>query len=215
MITVAAHTEGSEIASFSNWNPTIVDLAAPGCNLHAIAPNGAAVTVSGTSFAAPLVSLAAGLIASAGITRPAEIKRRIVTTVAYDPHLEDRVGSKGRLDIVKAVAVKRDIVEAGVAGGGAQLRFGDIERTKGQVWSLCGRPVRPADVIRIVPQRWASPTPMLLLSRHFDGVGRFIGVHEERCPLPDDVSFRFKEVGGTAFETIAIRDVTDLVLRLP
>jgi subtilisin family serine protease len=67
LIAVAATTpaDGRGIASFSNFGQLVVQLAAPGDQILSTSNEGAYVSLSGTSMAAPMVSGVAALMASA------------------------------------------------------------------------------------------------------------------------------------------------------
>ena len=69
-ITVGATTESDSKTTFSNWGPEI-DLVAPGLTIYTVSHTGSIASRWGTSFAAPLVSGVACLVASSrpGITQ--------------------------------------------------------------------------------------------------------------------------------------------------
>jgi hypothetical protein len=126
IITVAAHNQISAaewaqiranpqtppsfavLTSFSNYGKG-VDLAAPGCMVPTLGLNGTEVTATGTSFAAPLVSFTAGLLASYRITSTKRIRSRILASVDIVPGL--KVTTSGVLNIAKALTVFEDRIE--------------------------------------------------------------------------------------------------------
>ena len=61
VISVAASTQNGQLASFSNYGATTVDIAAPGVSIHSTMPNNTYAIYSGTSMAAPHVSAVAAL----------------------------------------------------------------------------------------------------------------------------------------------------------
>jgi subtilisin family serine protease len=110
VIGVAAHDERGHLACFSNYGGHIIDLAAPGIAIESTVRGGTA-SLNGTSQAAPLVSLAAALLASMDVREPHVIKRRLLASVDYVPALKGLVVSEGKLNIAKAVALTQDVVE--------------------------------------------------------------------------------------------------------
>ena len=61
VISVAATDQNGQLASFSNYGATTVDLAAPGVSIYSTTPNNTYSTYSGTSMATPHVSAVAAL----------------------------------------------------------------------------------------------------------------------------------------------------------
>lgn len=113
LLTVAAHDAAGKLAPISNWGENTVDLAAPGVDVESLTPLNTQKTqkLSGTSQAAPIVSLTAALLWVEGITSAPGIKRRLVASVDYEPLLKGKVRSEGRLDIAKALAIDDDVVQ--------------------------------------------------------------------------------------------------------
>jgi len=110
VIGVAAHDERGHLACFSHYGGRTIDLAAPGVAIESTVRGGRA-TLNGTSQAAPLVSLAAALLASMDVREPHVIKRRLLASVDYVPELKDLVVSEGKVNIAKAVALTQDVVQ--------------------------------------------------------------------------------------------------------
>lgn len=106
ILAVAASNRQDGIASFSQFGPTTVDIAAPGLQIVSTAPGGGYSTspgVSGTSFAAPYAAGAAALVR---MSYPAadylETKARLMEAAAGGDDIGLRVAS-GRLDVVAAL----------------------------------------------------------------------------------------------------------------
>lgn len=111
VISVAAHDNNFQLLSESNYSADYVDVAAPGYKIKSLVREGSADELSGTSQAAPLVSLAAALIYSQGLTDPSQIKQRILNATDYVPGYRNKIRSEGKLNIAKAVSVDQDVIE--------------------------------------------------------------------------------------------------------
>lgn len=104
-IVVAATLGYSELADFSNFGATKVEVAAPGVAIEATGPNQSYLQLSGTSQAAPFVANAASFAKDINPKLTAvEIKRIIMGTVDVKSWLKDKVLTSG---IVNKERVKR------------------------------------------------------------------------------------------------------------
>ena len=104
MITVAATDTADNLAVFSNYGATSIDVGAPGVGILSTSLGGGYGTLSGTSFAAPQVSGTVALLAS---VRPnasgAQIRSAILGSVDMVPALVGKVAGGGRVNAVAAV----------------------------------------------------------------------------------------------------------------
>ena len=100
IVSVAATDHNDNLASFSNYGATTVDLAAPGVDVLSSVPGGEYRSFSGTSMATPHVAGAAGLLVSQfpDISNE-ELKARLMNGVDKKSQLEGRVLTGGRLNI--------------------------------------------------------------------------------------------------------------------
>ena len=122
LISVAATDHHDQLASFSNYGATTVDLAAPGVNIFSTQPNNSYSTASGTSMASPHVAGVVGLVKSQHPTWSAtQIVDQILSTVDFLPALEQRTVTAGRLNAARAVGVPDvagpQVIAANPSGG--------------------------------------------------------------------------------------------------
>ena len=146
IVAVAATNRQDGIASFSQYGPTTVDLAAPGLQIITTQSGSPAYTeapgVTGTSFAAPYTAGAAALIR---MTHPGadyrETKARLLEGAAAGDDVRLRVAS-GRLDVDAAldITARPNLVIRAVRvvdGGNATLDPGEaamLEITVANQW---------------------------------------------------------------------------------
>jgi subtilisin family serine protease len=110
VLCVAATDRDDNLASFSNFGATSVDVAAPGTDVLSTLPTTSSVSntgfglLSGTSMSTPVVSGVAALILA---RRPdlttAQLKQALLDGVDKIPSLDGKVVSGGRIDALKAL----------------------------------------------------------------------------------------------------------------
>jgi len=104
ILTVAATSNTDAIASFSNYGPTAVDVAAPGVAIYSTGRNNTYLSMQGTSMAAPHVAGAGALtLAACGLTT-AELKTQLMNTVDVVAGLSTKVGTSGRINVARAIS---------------------------------------------------------------------------------------------------------------
>ena len=105
IIAVAATDHNDQLARFSCYGATSVDIAAPGVNIMSTVNGGGYKSYSGTSMATPHVAGAALLVADAnpGITN-AELRERLLGGADAKDQLAGKVVTGGRLNVANAIA---------------------------------------------------------------------------------------------------------------
>src|SRR5262245_22834548 len=105
IISVAATDHNDNLASFSNFGATTVDLAAPGVNILSVQPGGGYQLLSGTSMATPhvsgVVALAMGRFPNASNL---QIKQLVLNGVDHKPQLAGKCLTGGRLNAFLTIA---------------------------------------------------------------------------------------------------------------
>jgi subtilisin family serine protease len=105
VISVAATDRYDNLAGFSNYGGTSIDLAAPGVGIYSTRPNGTYGSMSGTSQAAPQVS---GVVALLAAVKPditvTQVRAAILGTVDPLPGLAGKTVTGGRLNAAAALA---------------------------------------------------------------------------------------------------------------
>lgn len=100
-ISVGATDAVDQLAGFSNWGQTI-DLVAPGVDIISTEPGGSYGYAGGTSFSAPIVTAAAGLVLSKNPDLGVEQVRNLLKTSADDigyPGFDSYFGA-GRINLL-------------------------------------------------------------------------------------------------------------------
>ncbi len=104
IISVAATDHNDDLASFSNYGLTTVDVAAPGVDIYSSLPGKSYGFNSGTSMAAPHVSGVVGLLFSANPSLTGQqAKEILLETVDPLASLEGKMVTGGRINAYKAV----------------------------------------------------------------------------------------------------------------
>lgn len=110
-ITVGASTCDLKKAGFSNFGKLNVDLFALGENLHTLGGRDSLVVVSGTSFAAPLVTGYAAILAARSSTKNyITLKSDVMSTVRFVADLSRFCVGKGVLDVCRNTTLEKNAV---------------------------------------------------------------------------------------------------------
>jgi hypothetical protein len=112
VIFVAALDEHGNVAKFSNFGKATVEIAAPGSNISSTISNAGHGLLSGTSQAAPFVTLTAAILLAEipSLSLP-EVRQRIVDTCDWLTELKPYVRDGCRLNIQKAITSDTDLVQ--------------------------------------------------------------------------------------------------------
>src|SRR5262245_1922290 len=102
-LTLAASTNRDERASFSNYSPTVVHMAAPGQDIYSTVTNNGYAFFSGTSMASPMAAGAAALVISRCPMNTAELKSLLMASVDQPPAFAGITVAGGRLNVAKAL----------------------------------------------------------------------------------------------------------------
>ena len=136
ILSVAATDHNDQLASFSNYGATTVDLGAPGVDILSCQPGGLYQLLSGTSMATPHVAGVAALLYGRFPALAASmVKNRILTFVDPLPALAGRCVTGGRLNAMLATADPDSIAPAAIADLAAAVPG---STTMGLTWTATG-----------------------------------------------------------------------------
>ncbi len=107
IVSVAATDQIDQLAGFSNYGATSVDLAAPGVDILSTVPDGAYEEKNGTSMATPHVSGAAALLLSVNPSYThLQLKQALLSTVEPIDDLAGKVLTGGRLNVKQLLTLQ-------------------------------------------------------------------------------------------------------------
>ncbi|HTU20801.1 MAG TPA: S8 family serine peptidase, partial [Gemmataceae bacterium] len=110
VVAVAATTNTNQLASFSNYGPNSVELAAPGVNILGTLPDNQYGDMSGTSMATPEVAGAMALVWGLHPTWTyTQVINQVHNTTQKLPSLQGKVKTGGLLDLAAAVGYSPSI----------------------------------------------------------------------------------------------------------
>lgn len=106
IVSVAATNNRDELAGFSNFGATTVDVAAPGEAILTTAVNGQYTFIDGTSFSGPIVAGIVGLMKTVrpDLT-PEQVAQALIDSSDPVPALQGRVVANGRVNAERALQI--------------------------------------------------------------------------------------------------------------
>ncbi len=228
IVTVGSHDAEGRISPFSRFGSRFVDLLAPGCSIPAFTlTNGASTEPivptarSGTSFATPIVSLVAALLYAEWVNPP-DIKARLIMSVDVDGALANRVYSRGRLNLRKALSVWQDVAQyhgPPNAQGERDIRWAEgqlVYRNRPVI--VCGQSILQSNLrkLSIAGDSRNPAAPRYVYAwRNRAGGPSYELVREDRCEVSglsgQDIVIR--ESGADSDISIPLADVIDFVAR--
>ncbi len=127
LLSVAAVDSAGQLATFSNYGSTTVDVAAPGVSILSLAPRGRYVRLSGTSMAVPHVAGTVALLISANPSlTAAQLTARIRDTAKPLPGLTGKLISPGIVSAYRALSYKTPAATPAAATVAQGLRFDEL-----------------------------------------------------------------------------------------
>ena len=156
-IVVAATYGYTELAEFSNFGATKVDVAAPGVAILSTTPAQTHIAMSGTSQAAPFVTNAIALAKDVNpALSAADLKSIILKTVDVKEWLKGKVATSGIVNkarVLRAAELSKTM-NVEVAISKAKAEIADVAVTKSFARRLPGmklnyKPVRPSLLVKL------------------------------------------------------------------
>jgi subtilisin family serine protease len=147
VISVAASNQNNQLASFSNFGATTVDIAAPGVSIYSTTPNNTYSTYSGTSMATPHVSAVAALAwALDPSATVAQVRNAILQGADRVGALSGKLVSGGVLDayntlkLLQAASLDKPVVGS-LAASSSSVTAGATVTLTAQAITDAGAPV--------------------------------------------------------------------------
>ena len=167
VVSVAAADNRGELAPFSNYGATSVDIAAPGASTLSTLPNNGYGELSGTSMAAPFVSGAAALVLSRCPSTTAALKTTLLSSAFPVASMTGKSTSGGRLDV--NAALTRCASLPGAASMTVNGTTGALTVAPGAVMSVAVSNNGPAD-----PWDYLMVAPVGAPANYWSGVFQFL-----------------------------------------
>lgn len=122
ILSVAAIGNRGELAYFSNYGSTTVDVAAPGVSILSTMPDNSYAYLDGTSMASPHVTGVAALVYSNNTSyTPTEIKSKIINSTKELDSVKYLVASGGMVDAARALGIVPDDDLPGIKWEGSSV----------------------------------------------------------------------------------------------
>ncbi|MCV6637163.1 S8 family peptidase [Candidatus Albibeggiatoa sp. nov. NOAA] len=200
IITVAATDHNDNLAAFSNYGHTSVDLGAPGVNIYSTIPGDSYKSLNGTSMATPQVAGAITLLWSQCSTlTSSDIKDTILKTLDSASALIGKTVTGGRLNISNALASCIDD-----DGDDDTCKHAVYETDKGLI-------TMPYLDIPLLDPITGEPTGDIAV---FEGELSLIDGVEDLVVVPDNTKF-IKMLDGDDNECHASYSYADRIIHIP
>lgn len=217
-------------APFSDYSPEHVEIGAPGCSIpvffydrdeEAWAPQ--LRRERGTSFAAPLVAFAAGLIVAENPDLSARaVKDRILAGADLNPALAGEIADGRSLNVVKAVSIHHDVLEVNRQTARGWLRLINLgsgaayNSSEALPMKCAGAPdgsLRLSDVRKIVPgfNTAAGAAAAQFPDRIYVARGAKRRLTPLDCALTDEIAVQFNRQGTENWLQYHWNEITDIV----
>lgn len=213
-IVVGAHNWKRELAKFSNFSRTSVDILAPGCAIPMPGSDPAHPRwVSGTSFAAPFVTYAAAMLRALYFSQSANVVRsRILASGRFNSNLINVTKYGVTLDTARTLRFREDSY---LPNNADEPIYGTVDPVQNFLCKISeekSRNSRPRDILKVIPKypgEGGKLVPMIWTQPA--SKGPFV---ETLCRSDFAApSFRFKVNGEADFKDIFWSEVQDVVMR--
>jgi Subtilase family len=217
LVVVGALDQKGKYSKKSSWSSVHVEIAASGCRIPVLEDSlGGAkpVNKSGTSVAAPLVAFTAAMLHGYRMRGPYDIKMRILASADYDPTLEGKVKHSLRLNVVRALTLRNDVIELNSPGSEpiiGRIVEGDRLLKLCGGWKSKGRKLEHGGLLSLDVFDDKRGAKHIFYSFRDETRRRW---HGDTCPLDPDLekhTLKIEEIDKRTPQTVKVRDIKKLL----